>query len=68
MPVNLTGIFMLKLLPWELSHYLVYRLMNIEDVPLHDYVIGSLIYMLGRPEPGRAVVLGKQRRSPEKLA
>ena len=44
--IHMIGRTILKLLPWELSHYLVYRLMNIEDVPLHDYVIGSLIYML----------------------
>lgn len=38
----------LKFLPWELSHYLVYRLMYIGDgeVPLFYYMIGGLIYTL----------------------
>lgn len=38
----------LKFLPWELSHYLVYRLVTTGDgeMPLHYYVIGGLIYTL----------------------
>src|SRR5690625_231214 len=38
----------LKFLPWELSHYLVYRLVNIGDgdVPVAYFLIGALIYIL----------------------
>ncbi|WP_419962687.1 hypothetical protein [Psychrobacillus sp. BM2] len=38
----------LKFLPWELSHYLVYRLIYIGDaeVPLNYYIIGGIIYAL----------------------
>ena len=38
----------LKFLPWELSHYLVYRLIYIGDgeVPFNYYLIGGLIYVL----------------------
>jgi uncharacterized RDD family membrane protein YckC len=38
----------LKFLPWELSHFLVYRLVNIGDseMPVHYYLIGGLIYAL----------------------
>ncbi|GAB6926245.1 hypothetical protein JCM10914A_02280 [Paenibacillus sp. JCM 10914] len=38
----------LKFLPWELSHYLVYRLVDIGDgaVPLRYYIIGGMIYGL----------------------
>ena len=38
----------LKFLPWELSHYLVYRLMYLGDepVPLIYTVIGCVIYAL----------------------
>lgn len=39
---------MLKFLPWELSHFLMYRLVNIgdQDVPVLYYAIGALIYGL----------------------
>lgn len=38
----------LKFLPWELSHFLVYRLMYIGngEVPIIYYLIGGLIYAL----------------------
>lgn len=38
----------LKFLPWELSHYLVYRLIYLGDseVPLNYYVFGGIIYAL----------------------
>lgn len=38
----------LKFLPWELSHFLVYRLVSIGDgdVPVTYYLIGGLIYLL----------------------
>ncbi|MER2169413.1 RDD family protein [Paenisporosarcina quisquiliarum] len=38
----------LKFLPWELSHYLVYRLVYLGDgeVPLNYYIIGGIIYAL----------------------
>ena len=38
----------LKFLPWELSHYLVYRLIYLGDaeVPLNYYIIGGIIYAL----------------------
>lgn len=38
----------LKFLPWELSHFLVYRLIYIGDgeVPIIYYLIGGLIYAL----------------------
>lgn len=38
-----------KFLPWEMSHYLVYRLVYLDAadiVPFHYYVIGGLIYIL----------------------
>ncbi|XKE95577.1 RDD family protein [Metaplanococcus flavidus] len=49
-----TGIFrsvirvIIKFLPWELSHFLVYRLVNLDEgeFPLHLMMIGSLIYLL----------------------
>ncbi len=39
---------LLRFLPWELSHFLVYRLMYIEDgeVPFTYTLIGGLIYAL----------------------
>lgn len=39
---------MLKFFPWELSHYLVYRLVYLGDaeVPLDYYIIGAMIYGL----------------------
>lgn len=38
----------LKFLPWELSHYLVYRLVYLGDaeVPLNYYIVGGIIYTL----------------------
>ncbi|TDL32690.1 RDD family protein [Jeotgalibacillus sp. S-D1] len=38
----------LKFLPWELSHYLVYRLIYTAggEVPLNYYLIGGLVYAL----------------------
>lgn len=38
----------LKFLPWELSHYLIYRLGYIGDkeVPLDYYIMGGIIYVL----------------------
>jgi uncharacterized RDD family membrane protein YckC len=38
----------LKFLPWELSHYLVYRLVYLGDgeVPLNYYIVGGIIYAL----------------------
>lgn len=38
----------IKFLPWELSHFLVYRLVHIGDdeVPLEYYFIGGLVYAL----------------------
>lgn len=38
----------LKFMPWELSHFLVYRLVKIGDgeVPIYYYFIGGLIYAL----------------------
>ncbi|PYZ93409.1 hypothetical protein CR194_09530 [Salipaludibacillus keqinensis] len=38
----------LKFLPWELSHFLVYRLIYIGDgdMPFNYYLIGGLIYAL----------------------
>ncbi|PYZ96408.1 hypothetical protein CR205_11835 [Alteribacter lacisalsi] len=38
----------LKFLPWELSHFLVYRLMYLEDtsVPIVYYILGGTIYAL----------------------
>lgn len=35
----------LKFLPWELSHFLIYRLGN-SEMPIHYYFIGGLIYAL----------------------
>lgn len=42
------GRTLLKFLPWELSHYLVYRLVYLGDaeVPLNYYIIGGTIYAL----------------------
>jgi len=42
------GRTLLKFLPWELSHYLVYRLVYLRDteVPLNYYIIGGIIYAL----------------------
>lgn len=39
---------MLKFLPWEMSHFLVYRLVNLgeQSVPLHLSMIGGAIYVL----------------------
>ncbi len=38
---------MLKFFPWELSHYLVYRLVYLEgDVPFQYTLIGGIIYAL----------------------
>lgn len=39
---------LLKFIPWELSHFLVYRLMALGDdpVPIFYMLIGSLIYVL----------------------
>lgn len=36
----------LKFMPWELSHFLVYRLVKVGDgeVPIYYYFIGGLIY------------------------
>ncbi|WP_099157538.1 RDD family protein [Virgibacillus ndiopensis] len=36
-----------KFLPWELSHYLVYRLVDIGEgeVPIYYFIIGGLIYV-----------------------
>ncbi|MCM3611863.1 RDD family protein [Planococcus sp. MERTA32b] len=38
----------LKFLPWELSHFLIYRLMHLGEAefPLHLMIIGGLIYIL----------------------
>lgn len=38
----------LKFLPWELSHFLVYRLIYLDDgaVPLQLMIIGGLVYAL----------------------
>lgn len=38
----------LKFLPWELSHFLVYRLVHLgeDKVPLHLMMIGGLVYIL----------------------
>ncbi|WP_404452164.1 RDD family protein [Virgibacillus necropolis] len=38
----------LKFLPWELSHYLIFRLIHVGDgeVPFNYYLIGALIYAL----------------------
>lgn len=38
----------LKFLPWELSHYFVYRITHVDDgeMPLHHYLTGGLIYIL----------------------
>ncbi|MFS0576840.1 RDD family protein [Sporosarcina sp. 179-K 3D1 HS] len=38
----------LKFLPWELSHYLVYRLIYVGagEVPIHYYLVGVFIYVL----------------------
>lgn len=38
----------LKFLPWELSHYLVYRLVGLEDsqISIYDYFIIGIIYAL----------------------
>lgn len=38
----------LKFLPWELSHFLVYRLVSLGEgeFPLHLMLIGSLVYLL----------------------
>jgi len=42
------GRTLLKFLPWELSHYLVYRLVYLGDseVSLNYYIIGGIIYAL----------------------
>ncbi|WP_203334507.1 RDD family protein [Planococcus beigongshangi] len=39
---------LLKFLPWELSHFLVYRLVHLGDgeFPLHLMLIGGLVYLL----------------------
>lgn len=39
---------LLKFLPWELSHFLVYRLVHLGDgeFPLYLMLIGGLIYLL----------------------
>ncbi|WP_338472868.1 RDD family protein [Niallia sp. XMNu-256] len=46
--VHLTFRTILKFLPWELSHFLVYRLIYIGDggVPFSHYLLGVLIYGL----------------------
>ncbi|CAM2906201.1 RDD family protein [Paenibacillus sediminis] len=38
----------LKFIPWEMSHFLVYRLVSIGEnvVPIRYYVIGGYIYLL----------------------
>lgn len=38
----------LKFLPWELSHFLIYRLIHLGEgeFPLHLMIIGGLIYLL----------------------
>ncbi len=38
----------IKFIPWELSHFLIYRLVNLgnQEVPLHLTLIGILIYAL----------------------
>lgn len=38
----------IKFLPWELSHYLIYRIVDIGEgeMPLYLYGIGGLIYVL----------------------
>lgn len=38
----------LKFFPWELSHFLAYRLMDLGDnpLPLSYYLIGGLVYLL----------------------
>ncbi len=45
---HLTFRTMLKFLPWELSHFLVYRLVYIgnNEVPFSYYLVGGLIYAL----------------------
>lgn len=46
--IQITFRTVLKFLPWELSHYLVYRLVYLGDgeVPFNYYLIGGLIYVL----------------------
>ncbi|RLL48276.1 RDD family protein [Oceanobacillus piezotolerans] len=46
--IRLTYRTIIKFLPWELSHFLVYRLIYIGDgeVPLIYFVIGGVIYVL----------------------
>lgn len=47
LPRSLFRIIM-KFLPWELSHFLVYRLIHLEEgeFPVYLMLIGSLIYIL----------------------
>lgn len=39
---------MTKFLPWELSHYLIYRTVEIGEgeIPIYNYAIGGLVYVL----------------------
>ncbi|ANU25740.1 RDD family protein [Planococcus versutus] len=39
---------LIKFLPWELSHYMAYRMIYLGDADLHqlDYWIGGMIYVL----------------------
>lgn len=53
----------IKFLPWELSHFLVYRMVSIGDgtVPLRYYVIGGLIYGLIIAYAATAICTRKKR-------
>ncbi|TSB46534.1 RDD family protein [Alkalicoccobacillus porphyridii] len=53
----------LKFLPWELSHFLVYRLAYIGDgaVPVAYYLIGGLIYLLMFIYIGTAIFTKKKQ-------
>ncbi|MDQ0205827.1 RDD family protein [Alkalicoccobacillus murimartini] len=59
----------LKFLPWELSHFLVYRLVTIGDgvVPIAYYFIGGLIYLLMFIYIGTAIFTKKKQSLYDKL-
>lgn len=59
----------LKFLPWELSHFLVYRLANLGDtVPLYCYWIGGLVYGLIIAYAATAIFTRKKRSLYDLLA
>lgn len=61
--IRITCRTMIKFLPWELSHFLVYRLVHIDDadVPVFYYIVGGFIYLLMFLYIGTAIFTKKKR-------